>query len=614
MQYEEDKRISGKVYHYVWGIRIDNDMRVHENAAKLYRLRRSNACYALLTRNRSCATRSEQPMVVWTALAVTRRGFPTAHCILMISALLVGCAPATNNAQPRGGNPPSKAGTDRQGGGVNLVGGPRLRKAQDFIEADMYEQAIALLDEEIQAEPKNAPAHLLLGQCQLATGRVGDAEQSFRRVTVLDSDLGFQIGSVVVAAAKAKLREEQYADAIGLMALAEKYDPKKAEQTAELSLDAAKSLFNARRYKDAFVFLNNAVAKDQTTKPTAAQALYAVLQSQLGKTTDPDGELDKVAQACVELQPSLRNKTANLYLELGRSILRSDEMRLDAALTKGITKAVRLDPNLAPLAGEFLFSAAMQSRNHAISVKAASAACELHKALSPKARAFLLEVAEKSYRQGQIEEFKDAFGAAETLSRSTTQPIMDRELCLKALFAYFSSNRVDAIKVLRTLKNSDDEFAKSTADAILGPPGTGRHAVGKAVEWKDLGWTGPMRIEITHFDVTQDHKIVLHFTAVNRAPKLNKLMFGFRGEEEWFPYIVDDNGKKLFPLITFQEGNQEAGNEDGQCRNIILNKGESVNLSLTFPMTSEGASQFDFVSPKLNGWQWEWSMKNISLK
>ena len=129
-----------------------------------------------------------------------------------------------------------------------------------------------------------------------------------------------------------------------------------------------------------------------------------------------------------------------------------------------------------------------------------------------------------------------------------------------------------------------------------------------------------MSITLEDIEITKDNKLILHFVAVNRANKSNKLMYGYRdctycgGSKSWYPYIVDDNGMKFLPIVNFQGGKQESGNNSGQCRNILFNKNQSIELAITFPIPSEGASRFNFVSPKLNGWQWKWGISNISLR
>ncbi len=96
---------------------------------------------------------------------------------------------------------------------INLVylvgcGDSKIGKAHEFIEAKMYEQAIVVLNEEILSNPKNAEAHFLLGECKLITGQYNEAEESFKRATALNPDLGMKIGEAAISAAQTKLPTE----------------------------------------------------------------------------------------------------------------------------------------------------------------------------------------------------------------------------------------------------------------------------------------------------------------------------------------------------------------------------------------------------------------------
>ena len=59
-------------------------------------------------------------------------------------------------------------------------------KAKQFIEAGMYGDAIPLLEEELQNNPKNTVAHYLLGMAFLNLGEEEGANQSFNRAIRLD--------------------------------------------------------------------------------------------------------------------------------------------------------------------------------------------------------------------------------------------------------------------------------------------------------------------------------------------------------------------------------------------------------------------------------------------
>jgi len=71
-----------------------------------------------------------------------------------------------------------------------------MKKAKEFMDASMYEQAISLLEIEIQANPKNAEASYLLGKCYLETSNNNKVEECFKRAILLDTDLKENIGNI----------------------------------------------------------------------------------------------------------------------------------------------------------------------------------------------------------------------------------------------------------------------------------------------------------------------------------------------------------------------------------------------------------------------------------
>lgn len=67
-------------------------------------------------------------------------------------------------------------------------GSSKLGKAEDFIEAGMYAEAISLLEETIQGDPKQAKAHHLLGVAFLNTGEDDRAAEAFGRASKISPD------------------------------------------------------------------------------------------------------------------------------------------------------------------------------------------------------------------------------------------------------------------------------------------------------------------------------------------------------------------------------------------------------------------------------------------
>lgn len=99
-----------------------------------------------------------------------------------------------------------------------------VKRAREFIDARMFDQAIVLLNQEIQQNPKNGEAHMLLGECYLGKGVFGQAEQEFNTATLLDKDLASQVSKDCFALGK-DLAKGNKANAHQALMMAVKYDP-----------------------------------------------------------------------------------------------------------------------------------------------------------------------------------------------------------------------------------------------------------------------------------------------------------------------------------------------------------------------------------------------------
>src|SRR5256885_7201937 len=72
---------------------------------------------------------------------------------------------------------------------LGCSGSKEVSKAKEFLSAGMFDQAIILLKQEIQTNPKNAEAHMLLGSAYLGNGMTALAEQELNTATVLDAGI-----------------------------------------------------------------------------------------------------------------------------------------------------------------------------------------------------------------------------------------------------------------------------------------------------------------------------------------------------------------------------------------------------------------------------------------
>jgi len=76
-----------------------------------------------------------------------------------------------------------------------------INRAQAFLDAGMASEAVPLLQLEIQSNPKNARAHLMLGQAQLMLNDQAAAQESFGRALLLNPGWVDKVGRAYVDAA-----------------------------------------------------------------------------------------------------------------------------------------------------------------------------------------------------------------------------------------------------------------------------------------------------------------------------------------------------------------------------------------------------------------------------
>jgi len=124
-------------------------------------------------------------------------------------------------------------------------------------------------------------------------------------------------------------------------------------------------------------------------------------------------------------------------------------------------------------------------------------------------------------------------------------------------------------------------------------------------------------IQLVYVDVKQG-KITVGFSVKSNGHK-DILLYGkalkpdssgyFYGESL---YIVDDKGKKVYSTTGFVGGRQSKFNSN--ANRINIDSGEEVIIFAEFPMVSNDAKSFRFVSPKLHGHQNDWWWDRIPLE
>lgn len=154
---------------------------------------------------------------------------------------------------------------------ISCTSSKEVGKAREFLDAAMFDQAVILLKQEVQANPKNAEAHMLLGVAYYGQGTNAPAEQELNTAFVMDTSL----------------RPEASKRLYGIAKLLVKTDKSKANTL----LKKAKEYDSSLEKDEEFFFLTN-IATEQNAKArmessknyltlfpsgkNTAQALYAL--------------------------------------------------------------------------------------------------------------------------------------------------------------------------------------------------------------------------------------------------------------------------------------------------------------------------------------------------
>jgi Tfp pilus assembly protein PilF len=107
---------------------------------------------------------------------------------------------------------------------ISCSGSKEIRKAKEFLDAGMFDQAIILLKQEVQSDPKNAEAHMLLGTAYLGQGMTSLAEQELNTAIVLDDSLKQEASKRCYDVAKHLVKTDNSKANAALMK-AKEYDP-----------------------------------------------------------------------------------------------------------------------------------------------------------------------------------------------------------------------------------------------------------------------------------------------------------------------------------------------------------------------------------------------------
>ncbi len=138
-----------------------------------------------------------------------------------------------------------------------------VKKAKEFMQAEMYPQAIALLEKEISEEPTNADAHFQLGICYINQNKYSGADERFASAVKLKPDYGYKIGKEFKKASDDALKKENLSSASALFDKAIIYDPSYKKQGYEFFMSLGNRSQSEHYYDQALHYANKDKEKNK---------------------------------------------------------------------------------------------------------------------------------------------------------------------------------------------------------------------------------------------------------------------------------------------------------------------------------------------------------------
>jgi len=429
-------------------------------------------------------------------------------------------------------------------------------KAQEFIDAGMYEQAKIVLSGAIEESPKNARLHFMLGRCLLATRDISQAQDSFERATRLDANYGDLISkeyySEAVAATKANDRDFLFSQAA-------RFDPSIKAEIARIYMAEAISKIDAP-IEVVEPLVTSTVEYDQTLAKQLASVILDKAKDQLTSTL-PFSHLEALSVLAFRLDPTTNAAWASIFF----NTLSSDQAIKDPSTALSIgTAASERDASLRAKIAHFYIETAQVALSGSpvdseIVIAFFSAATNLVPALKPEVAELVwahLETSLSNLKSLGSKGFSDLFTICEELELSQIIRNSGRYRLAQALKAWADGRRASALELLTALaSNEGDSFEAKIAKKILAPPLIGKRSVQDKSFLFETWSHGPgggkgVDIQLISYDIQSD-QISLSFS-VKSGDHKDLLLYAPQNVHEKFGsncealYILDDNGKKFY--------------------------------------------------------------------
>jgi len=504
------------------------------------------------------------------------------------------------------------------------------KKAEEFIQAGMFEQAIIYLNQEIQNKPTNPNLHFLLAKCLLATNNIVDAQESFERSMRLNIDKGKQIGTAYFEEGKAAFKKKEIDRANIFFDLAYKYDPSLgSEKIANIYKKAALKKLEKLEINEVKIF-SYLIKK---YNPEVLQQISMMALDKAKSLSDPDqiSNILSLGKFALSINKQSSIDWGNLIYEHISKYQDSTDFRKVRVLGM---QAVEWNVTLKEKILKIFFdqsSKALQNKNTYATSNLLKSAISLDSQVSERAAKLVwdkLKMFFENLPSIGVRKFKFFFELCRELGLNNREINSSEFNFANALYLYATGNRTRAINEFKKISvNSVSNHVLTTiSKKILSPPVTGTYNINSnpfrftGTRCSDMGWGGSKGLDIALVKLVITKKHIQLFFSLKASNKPDKLLFIPKEEEiSWgvisgneLLYIIDDNGKTFIANNGFE--GVKLAEFNSTVKEINVQSWEEVIVKATFPVISTGATKISFFSPQLNGWQTEWSWHNIELK
>ena len=442
------------------------------------------------------------------------------------------------------------------------------------------------------------------------------ADRALSDATVYDSELNSEVASLFLAEGGKALHAGEGKHAIQLFERSVGYMPEKSADIAGLLIEAMRHSLADGNLAEAGILAEAAVDFDEEARATVSSEIFenakAKLESGNWRLISNLGEL------AIQIDTSNSAAWGALAFEV---ITPSVETLSASELVSACQQFLEWDPSLKGpivdlyfrLAGQELAKRGFETARVEPMLSAAVAIDEKHSARAGKEAWIALNARLSDLSTLGKDRFVQLFGLCSRFQLNSDFTGTVEYRFATALQLYVTGGRKRAIRLLTDLSREAPETdVGRQALAVLALPEPGV----RVIQRKPISVDG-MKLELTEVDVGSN-SLSLRFVARAQGrkellyiPEAKEIKFGVISGNELL-HLRDDNGKKLLANDGFKGGVQEEFNRTVQS--VVLPPNTDVSLSVSFPMVSPGATRITFISPKLDGWQGEWSIRDIVLK